>query len=99
MQGLRARPAMINVPDGEEPNVSTVKQRWIDLVRRYHMTNERQPTSLLATRDDEHEWLTLPATELGDQLASRVLLHGIREAMPRFLGIPITWDQPETKVV
>ncbi len=77
----------------------SVKERWLALVRTYSVEQQKQPTSLLATREDEHEWAALPATEVGDVLASRIVEHGVREALPRFLGIPIIWDQPKTVLI
>jgi hypothetical protein len=77
----------------------SVRERWLSLVRSYSVAQQRPPVAILATGEDEREWAALPASEAGEALASRIVEAGVREALPRFLAIPIIWDQPKTVVI
>lgn len=66
--------------------------------RAYYDAHEEAPSCVHLTTADEHELMTLPATDIGDDAAHVMMTKGARAAFSTYQGMTTVWEQPETSV-
>jgi hypothetical protein len=56
------------------------------------------PKKFRISRQDEMRFLTLTADEIGDSLASKLMVEGARGAFSKLFGIPVEWNAKTTGI-
>ena len=69
----------------------------VDVLKQFDESNDEPATRLFISKYDEIELCKMSKNESGGgDLVERIDAVGIRNALPKFLGLPITWGAAHT---